>query len=607
MPLSKKAMSNFRQPKSEKELFETIKLQMTTLYKKQLHVLEQNYCFHDFHSPALTDADFSSKPMVLLIGQYSSGKTTFIKHILEQDFPGMRIGPEPTTDGFMAIMAGKSSDENKKGPVTSGIIPGNVLVADPDKPFAGLDRFGNCFLEKFACSQLEGVPLLERMSFIDTPGILAGQKQRLDRGYDFKQVVRWFAERVDRIVLLFDAHKLDISDEFRETLHALRGCHDKIRIVLNKADQVNTQQLMRCYGALMWSLGKVINTPEVPRVNLGSFWDKAFQNTECRNLFEAESRDLFSDLDQLPGKCMVRKLNDLIKRKRLAVVHARIMGYLKDNYPAFIGRDKAKKRLIEKLPEIFEALATKYKMSKGDFPNVPEMREQLRKFDWSKLRSLDERRIHHVSNVMNREVPALLRKIEQSECMKTASTDPAYGGRNRLQDEINDSLNRMSQKDNPFAMSGFGEGAYAGIGEQWIVGKKMEEYVKRFEALNPHNGKISGSAIKKELQKSKLKDTVLGKIWKLSDIDNDGKLCVEEFALALHLIDIKLDGHELPKKLPNHLIPPSHRERMGLGPNDSPPFSPEVVLQRSKSAAGAMDLQSLSITSDTPTRRRNRL
>lgn len=37
---------------------------------------------------------------------------------------------------------------------------------------------------------------------------------------------------------------------------------------------IDHQQLMRVYGALMWSLGKVLQTPEVARVYIGSFWDQ---------------------------------------------------------------------------------------------------------------------------------------------------------------------------------------------------------------------------------------------------------------------------------------------------------------------------------------------
>ena len=231
--------------------------------------------------------------MVMLVGQYSTGKTTFIRYLLEQDFPGIRIGPEPTTDRFIAVMHADND----------GVVPGNALVVDPKKQFRPLSKFGNAFLNRFvrilhnlmsdscptlvklnlACFKMFGFrfqcsgttsQVLKGISIVDTPGILSGEKQRTDRGYDFIGVLEWFAERVDRILLLFDAHKLDISDEFRRSIEALRGHDDKIRIVLNKADMVDHQQLMRVYGALMWSLGKVLGTPEVARVYIGSFWDQ---------------------------------------------------------------------------------------------------------------------------------------------------------------------------------------------------------------------------------------------------------------------------------------------------------------------------------------------
>jgi EH domain-containing protein 1 len=41
----------------------------------------------------------------------------------------------------------------------------------------------------------------------------------------------------------------------------------QVRIILNKSDQVDQQQLMRVYGALMWSLGKVFKSPEVCKVS----------------------------------------------------------------------------------------------------------------------------------------------------------------------------------------------------------------------------------------------------------------------------------------------------------------------------------------------------
>lgn len=78
---------------------------------------------------------------------------------------------------------------------------------------------------------------------MDTPGVLSGEKQRTQRSYDFTGVTSWFAAKCDLILLLFDPHKLDISDEFKRVIGSLKGNDDKIRIVLNKADQVDAQQV----------------------------------------------------------------------------------------------------------------------------------------------------------------------------------------------------------------------------------------------------------------------------------------------------------------------------------------------------------------------------
>ena len=279
------------------EIFDSVTDGLKQLYRSKIRPIEETFRFGEFYSPLLTDGDFDAKPMVLLMGQYSVGKTSFIRYLLGRDFPGQHIGPEPTTDRFIAVMYGA---EDKS-------TPGNALAVSQNMPFRGLEMFGNGFLSKFQGAQLDA-PLLHHVTLIDTPGILAGEKQRIGRSYDFTQVAEWFASRADVILLLFDAHKLDISDEFRLAIESLKGHDDKIRVVLNKADtvrrasrltrpapptrcaapsspsslgrQVDAQKLLRIYGALMWSLGKVIKTPECVRVYIGSFWEQPLQCNE---------------------------------------------------------------------------------------------------------------------------------------------------------------------------------------------------------------------------------------------------------------------------------------------------------------------------------------
>ncbi len=45
----------------------------------QVRPLEEMYKFGHFFSPLMNEGDFEAKPSVLLLGQYSTGKSTFIK------------------------------------------------------------------------------------------------------------------------------------------------------------------------------------------------------------------------------------------------------------------------------------------------------------------------------------------------------------------------------------------------------------------------------------------------------------------------------------------------------------------------------------------------
>ncbi|KAJ4725165.1 EH domain-containing protein 1 [Melia azedarach] len=374
------------------------------LYIQKLKPLEVTYRFNDFVSPLLTNSDFDAKPMVMLLGQYSTGKTTFIKHLLKSSYPGAHIGPEPTTDRFVVVMSGPDDRS----------IPGNTVAVQADMPFSGLTSFGTAFLSKFECSQMPH-SLLEHITLVDTPGVLSGEKQRTQRAYDFTGVTSWFAAKCDLILLLFDPHKLDVSDEFKRVITSLRGHDDKIRVVLNKADQIDTQQLMRVYGALMWSLGKVLNTPEVVRVYIGSFNDKPVNDAVTgpigKELFEKEQEDLLADLKDIPKKACDRRINEFVKRARAAKIHAYIISHLRKEMPAMMGKAKTQQRLIDNLEDEFGKVQREFHLPPGDFPNVDHFREILSGYSFDKFEKLKPKMIQAVDDMLGYDIPELLKNF----------------------------------------------------------------------------------------------------------------------------------------------------------------------------------------------------
>eukprot|EP00614_Pseudopedinella_elastica_P002462 CAMPEP_0172593716 /NCGR_PEP_ID=MMETSP1068-20121228/12960_1 /TAXON_ID=35684 /ORGANISM="Pseudopedinella elastica, Strain CCMP716" /LENGTH=428 /DNA_ID=CAMNT_0013391365 /DNA_START=128 /DNA_END=1414 /DNA_ORIENTATION=- len=400
------------------------------IYRNVVRPIEMATKFEHFHSNMLTDSEFDAAPMILLIGPYSVGKTSFIKYILGREFPGQRVGPEPTTDRFMAVMHGEQDK----------IVPGNALTVAPGSPFGGLKYYGNNFLTRFEGSVCSA-PVLEKLTLVDTPGVLSGQKQKLNRNYDFDQIVKWFAERVDLIILLFDPYKLDISDELSAVIRILKGNEDKIRVVLNKADAVSVQQLMRVYGALMWSLGKVFETPEVVRVYIGSFWEKPPVNEQTRPLLLAEMEDLLNDLRNLPKQSAVRKVNELVKRMRLLRAHTFILHELRSAMPTMMGMKKKQEKLCDpaEMANVFRTVHKKHNLPPGDFPEMRKFLSVARELSFSEFPKVDGSRLkggkllEQLDTAMSTDIPRLL---ESMPGMTGTGTTKSSGSQSATADDL---------------------------------------------------------------------------------------------------------------------------------------------------------------------------
>jgi hypothetical protein len=95
---------------------------------------------------------------------------------------------------------------------------------------------------------------------------------------------------------------------------------------------------MRAYGALLWSLGRVMNIPDVMWVYIGSFNDKSINDVAIgpigKDLFEKEQEDLLSDLksylivDICKGGCLIIQAFGLFFEKLAAKIIKLLVGVL---------------------------------------------------------------------------------------------------------------------------------------------------------------------------------------------------------------------------------------------------------------------------------------
>ncbi|KAJ2719964.1 hypothetical protein GGI07_004903 [Coemansia sp. Benny D115] len=125
----------------------------------------------------------------------------------------------------------------------------------------------------------------------------------------------------------------------------------------------------------------------------------------------------------------------------------------------------------------------------------------------------------------------------------------------------------------------------------WDVTKEERvRYGQFFDSLDTQRlGYLSGDVPVDFFLKSKLPEVALSKIWDLADISHNGKLNRDEFAVAMHLINLRLANGQIPDTLPATLVPPSMR-KASIASNSlsslSPPLRPASARDRLQGIEG---------------------
>lgn len=116
---------------------------------------------------------------------------------------------------------------------------------------------------------------------------------------------------------MYDPSKLDVGPETEAILDQLKGREYQTRIVLNKADQVHPEELLRVQGALIWNISPLMSSQQPPIMYTVSLWSNPFEENTPIRLLQAQEKALLQDLAQAIEH---RIENKIASARRFAVI-----------------------------------------------------------------------------------------------------------------------------------------------------------------------------------------------------------------------------------------------------------------------------------------------
>jgi GTPase SAR1 family protein len=242
---------------------DTLRSELVDMVKDNLSPVAMDYGY----SEAPLEANIKWRPLVLVIGNYSSGKSTLINEFLGGNI--QNTGQAPTDDSFTVLTYDDSISDATQVHTTEE-RDGKFLMNDPDYPFESLKKYGQRFAAHFRLKKVNS-PFLKNLAIIDTPGMHDSISEQ-DRGYNYQHVIGDLAEIADLILVLFDPHKAGTVQEAHKSLKEtlpVKTFEDRILFVLNRIDECETlMDLLRVYGSLCWNLSQMTGRKDIPLIRL---------------------------------------------------------------------------------------------------------------------------------------------------------------------------------------------------------------------------------------------------------------------------------------------------------------------------------------------------
>lgn len=347
--------------REEEALIESILKELKKLSVTAIEPMEKLYKFKDISTRLLGDAEIFNKPMALFLGPWSAGKSSIINYLLgtEHTKAGLKTGPQPSDIDFTII---HYADKLQR-------LSGTEMAAH--WAFSSVQKFGQGFLDHFKGIGLPH-PLLQKVTIVDTPGIL--DKRKIEN-YPFNDAFQWFIDRADAIYVVFDPSKLEIGEEMATLLDQLKGREGQIRFILNKADFIQPHDIMRVTGQLLWNVSPLLGSSDAPIIHVVSMTSRPFHTGTPAEFFEEQELALLEHLREI----MDERVENTISFARRHAVRVRNHAKLVDCFLSTFYKQKgmfgSKKKVAEQIAKdpnkyhIFEGLSRLSNVSRYDLPD----------------------------------------------------------------------------------------------------------------------------------------------------------------------------------------------------------------------------------------------